>query len=357
MQTERIYLPFVFSSIFDKIIKKEKKELSMTEIKNILIRLPNWLGDMVMATAFVQAVKTHYPNAAIDLITKKGIDFLLDYFPEHNKRFVFSKEQYKGLKGARLFGRGIRKQKKYDLFFCLPDSLSAATMGNAVWATKSIGFKKNLRFILLSNTFKKNKKLHRVEEYVDLLAQFMQKKIEVPAVVLQSEKINATDSLIININSEAVSRRLPKEKAISIIDNTRKKITNNIILVGSAAEAVLVNEVYELLFDKSNITNLAGKTTLTELIRLFAESKAVLSTDSGPAHISNALGKKTVVLFGAGNEYNTAPYNKENCVVVRLGKLACEPCVKNTCKVYGIPECLLQLDEDLITENIIKILV
>lgn len=329
----------------------------MTEIKNILIRLPNWLGDMVMATAFVQAVQTHYPAAAIDLIAKKGIDFLLDYFPPHNRRFVFSKEQHEGLQGARLFGQDIKKQKKYDLFFCLPDSLSAATMGNAVGAKKSIGFKKNVRFILLSDTFKKHKKLHRVEEYVDLLAQFVQKKIEVPPIVLRSKKISSTDSLIININSEAVSRRLPKEKAISIIDNIRKKITNNIILIGSPAEEDFVNEVYNLLLNKNNITNLAGKTTLPELVKLFAESKAMLSTDSGPAHVSNALGKKTVVLFGAGDEYNTAPYNKENCMVLRLGKLACEPCIKNTCKVYGIPECLLQLDEDLITDNIIKILV
>ena len=64
---------------------------------NILIRLPNWLGDMVMSTAFVQAVKNEYPTATIDLIAKKGIGFLLDYFPAHGQAFIFSKEEYKGL--------------------------------------------------------------------------------------------------------------------------------------------------------------------------------------------------------------------------------------------------------------------
>ena len=59
---------------------------------NILIRLPNWLGDMVMGTAFVQAVKYHYPNATIDLVAKKGIDFLLEYFPAHGQRYIFSKD-------------------------------------------------------------------------------------------------------------------------------------------------------------------------------------------------------------------------------------------------------------------------
>jgi ADP-heptose:LPS heptosyltransferase len=78
---------------------------------NILIRLPNWLGDMVMSTAFVQAVKNEYPHASIDLVAKKGIDFLLDYFPSHTQRFVFSKDEYKGISGAWKFGKKIAAQK------------------------------------------------------------------------------------------------------------------------------------------------------------------------------------------------------------------------------------------------------
>ncbi len=328
----------------------------MTEVKNILIRLPNWLGDMVMATALVEAVKRYYPNAEVDLIAKQGIDFLLEYFPAYNKRIVFSKHEYEGLKGARAFGKKIREEKKYDLFFCLPDSLSAATMGVAINARKSIGFKKNVRFLLLTNIYKKNKKLHRVEEYVDLLSQFLKKKIDVPPVSLSTDKNKFLNTLIININSEALSRRLPKEKAISIINTIRKNIPNEIILVGSPAESQFVNDVYEMLDDKNNISNFAGQTSLPQLVSLFASCKAVLSTDSGPAHVSNALGKNTIVLFGAGNEFNTAPYNKDFCTVIRLGKLACEPCVNNICELYGIPECLLQLDEYIIVEKLQKVL-
>ena len=328
----------------------------MTEVKNILIRLPNWLGDMVMATSFVEAVKKNYPEAEVDLIAKQGIDFLLDYFPSHNKRIVFSKKDYEGLKGARAFGKKIRREKKYDLFFCLPDSLSAATMGAAINAKKSIGFKKNIRFLLLTNIYKKHKKLHRVEEYIDLLAQFTKKKIDVPPVYLQTDENKFSNTLIININSEASSRRLPKEKAISIINTIRKNIQHEIVLIGSPAESEFVMEVYQLLDDKKNIANLSGKTSLQELVMLFASCKAVLSTDSGPAHLSNALNKNTLVLFGAGDEFNTAPFNKDFCTVLRLGKLACEPCVNNRCELYGIPECLLQLDEHIITEKIQEML-
>jgi len=76
-----------------------------------------------------------------------------------------------------------------------------------------------------------------------------------------------------------------------------------------------------------------------------ASAKAVLTTDSGPAHLANSLGVPTIVLFGAGNELNTAPYNKQHLNTIRAGKLECEPCVRNTCKLYGIPKCMQLIDE------------
>ena len=315
---------------------------------NILIRLPNWLGDMVMSTAFVQAVKEYFPGATIDLIAKKGIDFLLDYFPQHEQRFIFSKEENKGLGGAYRFGKMIGQQKKYDLFFCLPDSFSSAVMGQAIGAKERIGHIKELRSLFLTNAFAKKKNVHRVEEYIDLLQQFTKSEIKIPRVQLHQPPAEKKNAIIININSEASSRRLPKEKAISIISTIRHKITQEIILVGSAKEAAFVDEVYLALPDKTNITNMAGKTNLKEMVELLNSSRVMLTTDSGPAHVANALGVHTIVLFGAGNENNTAPYNKINRQIIRLGQLPCEPCINNTCKLYGVPECLVQLDENII---------
>ena len=71
----------------------------------------------------------------------------------------------------------------------------------------------------------------------------------------------------------------------------------------------------------------------------------ILSTDSGPAHLANAIGLPVVVLFGAGNEFNTAPFNKQKRMIIRYGQLNCEPCVKNTCKLYDVPKCMEMLDE------------
>lgn len=324
-------------------------------VMNIVIRLPNWLGDMVMSTAFVQAVQKAYPQACIDVIAKKGIDFLLDYFPPHDQRFVFSKEAYKGLTGAWKFGKHIAAQKKYDIFFCLPDSFSSAVMGKAIGAKQRVGFNKELRSVLLTHGYTRPPDLHRVEEYVNLLQQFLKMQLHIPAVKLQATALK-TNAVVININSEAVSRRLPKDKAVSIITAVRNIIADDIVLVGSNKEAAFVEDVFNALPSKQNISNKAGKTSLPELMELFAGSKAVLTTDSGPAHVANALGVDTLVLFGAGNEKNTAPYNASNRSIIRLGMLSCEPCVSNTCKLYGVPKCLDKLDENMIAATLKNIL-
>lgn len=305
-----------------------------------------------MSSAFVKAVRDMYPGATIDLIAKKGIDVLLDFFPEHDQRYIFSKEEFHGLTGAWKFGRQIRQQKKYDLFFCLPDSLSSAVMAYATSAVKRIGYRKEGRGLLLTASFNKKTGLHRVEEYQDLLQQFTGKTLPKATVRLKGPGKQKQEYIVININSEAVSRRLPKEKAVQLIDSVRKIYAGDIFLAGSNKEAAFVDEVYTSLASRTSIINLAGATPIPELSGFLEGAQLVLTTDSGPAHLSNALGTHTIVLFGAGNENNTAPYNQDLRSIIRLNQLSCEPCTRNTCKLYGIPACLTKLDDKIIVNEI-----
>ncbi len=325
------------------------------EVKNILIRMPNWLGDMVMASAFVEAVAALYPAAVIDVIVKKGIDFLAGHFPQVKEKYVFSKAEYKGIAGAWRFGKKISAAKKYDIVFCLPDSFSSAVMARATGAKKIVGYKKELRSFLLTNRYATKKNLHRVEVYLDLLRLFSGKDVKTPVVQLMVPGAEKKNTLVINVNSEAASRRLPFAKAISLIDAVRKNTTQQIILIGGPGEKPFVDSVYEALVTAEGITNMAGQTTLPQLLQLLAGCTVMLSTDSGPAHLANAVGVHTVVLFGAGNETNTAPFNASK-TIIRLGQLPCEPCVSNTCKKFDEPHCLTLLDEMLVTQSVIAAL-
>jgi ADP-heptose:LPS heptosyltransferase len=306
---------------------------------------------MVMSVAFLNELYRQYPDAEISVIAKKGIHELLPFFPPIKYSFIFNKEEYKGIGGVIKFGKQIRAKENFDLFFCLPDSFSSALMGFATGTKKRIGYRKELRSFLLTHDYKKPGSLHRVEEYLELLGLYTERERGTPKVVLTHPFIKK-DHLVVNINSEASSRRLTVNKAVEEIDELRRRINNPIFLIGAPNEKAFVEEVFEKLQDKNGVENLAGKTNLASLIELLASAQLMLSTDSGPAHLANALGTYTIVLFGAGKETNTAPFNEDLRTIIRLNKLSCEPCQKNICVRYEVPQCLQQLDVSMIVSKI-----
>jgi len=312
----------------------------------ILIRLPNWLGDVVMSTAFVKAVRQLYPDTQIDVIIKKELGGIASLIPGLNKIYLFSKQEYEGLPGVYRFGKSLRAEK-YDLFFCLPDSLSSAVMGWGTRSKKRIGFSKEGRFFLMTNSYKKPPNLHRADEYISLLEQFTGKKITERLVNLHAKTTEHNyNQVVLNFNSEAISRRMPIDKGKRLISSLTNAFKNTkFILVGSPKEKEYIDELLNGVENSEQVENCAGKTSLEGLCQLMASSKAILTTDSGPAHLANSLNVPTIVLFGAGNEFNTAPYNKQFLRVIRAGQLECEPCVRNTCKLYGIPKCMQLIDE------------
>jgi ADP-heptose:LPS heptosyltransferase len=219
-------------------------------------------------------------------------------------------------------------------------------MGWGTRAKKRIGFNKEGRFFLMTNGYKRPSNLHRTDEYIDLLEQFAGKKIAERSVRLENKTANRNNQVILNFNSEAVSRRMPLDKGKQLIATLTATYKNiKFIVVGSPKEKEYVDDLLNNIGNNGQIENHAGQTNLEGLCDLIASSAAVLTTDSGPAHLANALGVPTIVLFGAGNEHNTAPYNKQFLTVIRAGQLGCEPCVRNTCKLYGIPKCMQLIDE------------
>jgi ADP-heptose:LPS heptosyltransferase len=317
----------------------------------ILVRLPNWLGDMVMSVGALHQVRHFWPEAKLSVIVKKGLHDLLPHFPPTVHQFIFSKEEYEGLRGVWRFGRMIRQHQKFDLYISFPDSFSAALMGLATGARERIGFKKEGRQMLLTQSFNRPKGLHRADEYVALLQAYS--GIEAaPVTITLQHPYKSTGHVVVNINSEASSRRLTPAKAKEIIEAVRNCTTQPVILIGGPKEKTFVDEVMRSLSVREGITSMAGETSLPQLVKVLATASVVLTTDSGPAHLANALGTQTVVLFGAGNEINTSPYNRNALQVIRLNKLACEPCTKNVCVRFGTPQCLELLETPRIIQAV-----
>ncbi|MBF9253412.1 lipopolysaccharide heptosyltransferase II [Pontibacter sp. 172403-2] len=331
----------------------------------ILVRLPNWLGDMVMSTGFLQVLRHSFPEAQVDVIIKAEYKSLAQFLPGGiSGVHTFPKAKYKGLRGAYRFGR-LLAPYKYDLFFSLPDSFSAGVMGWATGAKYRIGYRNEGRALLFTHAYARPKAHHRVDAYSYLLEQYLGKpidkvpvalladaSIEVPASIKKSDEL---PRIVLNFNSEAQSRRMPVLKAVSILQGLAQRIKAEYLLLGGPKDTAFVEEIMALAGNLAHVKSLAGKTSLPELVSIMAAADLVITTDSGPAHVANSLNRKMLVFFGAGDEASTGPYNRHMAEVMQVPNLICVPCRANTCR-FGVPLCLLQQDEALLVERAVALL-
>lgn len=308
---------------------------------------------MVMAAPALQLLMTEFPDSKFTLIVKKGLEGILSCFKGTYTIQIFDKANYPGLLGAYQFGKKLQL-KSDDYFICFPNSLSSALMSYASNAGLRLGYPKEGRGIMLTHRPSFPKDIHRVEQYFNLInVGLKMRKTGCPAVKLSSpasEKGEIINQLLVSFNSEAKSRRMPVSKAISILHHIHQLPFDKVILLGGPKD-VAYNELILSGVSSEKISSLAGKTSLEELAKLMSQSKLLLTVDSGPSHLANALGLKTVVMHGADDELNTEAYNKELVYGLRYGQLPCEPCVKNICKLGEESPCLLKLEEARIYET------
>jgi ADP-heptose:LPS heptosyltransferase len=226
----------------------------------ILVRLPNWLGDVVMSTAFIGAVKQFYPTAQVDVIIKKELSSIASLIPGLTKIHSFSKDEFKGLGGVYRYGKLLRTEN-YDIFFTLPDSLSAAIMGKATGAKQRIGFSKEGGFFLLTKVLKRPKNVHRVDEYLSILEQLKEMPVTGRKVSLHATDGKPNGLILLNFNSEAESRRMPLDKGQTLL----KLLTNTFTqarfgLIGGPKDAVFIEQLLVNAGNQDRIENYTGKT-------------------------------------------------------------------------------------------------
>jgi lipopolysaccharide heptosyltransferase II len=322
---------------------------------NIAVRTPNWLGDVVMSAAFFQQCTHMFPGASIDAIARTPLDSLVSLFPSVNHCYPFPRESRHSVHALCRFSSSLRNHSHYDIFFCLPDSFSSAMMARVSAAPERIGYRGQLRSVFLTKALVKPAGLHRVEEYVSLLAPFgslPQKPYPVRIPPPLSSGISTslrTPYIIFHGCSEAVSRTVPLSKAISVVGALRKHFDVPVVLCGTQRQRRYNESIADAFDTRGQLYDLTGTTSLSNLCEILHGAYAVVATDSGVAHLANAVETKTVVLFGAGNEHTTAPYNRAYCKVVRASGPECQRCVSNKCR-FDIPRCLEAISEEHICD-------
>ncbi|NGX61667.1 MAG: ADP-heptose--LPS heptosyltransferase 2 [Chlamydiae bacterium] len=336
--------------------------------KNILIRMPNWLGDAVMGTPVIEDVRKNWPEANITVMCQGSVHSLLLGNPHIDEIFSFSRPNEFLRREERRNIIARLQQGKYDLGILLPNSFSSAWW---LWrgdVKRRIGFRNDFRSFLLTDPLpfpKERGKEHLVNTYKRHLsplgiplsntdpALYVTEKERKAISTLFSQYEIPLDAKIVGINPGAAYGTAKCWLPERFHEVTKKLLADPTVYVlyfGDATGSSLVESICDEL-PPSRVFNLAGKTNLRELLALIQRCNAFLTNDSGPMHIAAALKTPLVALFGSTNDVATGPY-KHGVVIHK--HVECSPCYKRVCPIDF--RCMKRIESDEVYETLKKLL-
>ncbi|MDN5055446.1 glycosyltransferase family 9 protein [Aliarcobacter butzleri] len=288
-------------------------------IKEIFIEIPSWLGDAIMATPAIENLIKTYPDAQITLLGSFVSTQAFQGYPNIKKVIVDdtkkSGNRYKNLISlAKSIG-------KVDLAISFRRSISSKFMMFFIKAKKKFNYRRLTK-----------KEIHLCIRYNDFVNKVLNLKNEVGDLKLYFKPFNyGKPTLGINPGATygSAKRWYPEEFAKIAIEMSKKY---DIVIFGGPAETNIAKDIENELVSKgiTNYQNLAGKTTIPELIEKIAGLDLFITNDSGPMHIAAAYKVKTIAIFGPTKFTETNQWNNPNGEIVTKN-LDCAPCMKRVC--------------------------
>ena len=309
---------------------------------NIIVRMPNWIGDLVMATPVLADVRKNFPQASITAMCRRPICALLEKDGAIDELFCFSKPVSGFVR--REEERDIvetLKEGKFDVGILLTNSFSSAWWFWQGGVKRRIGFSGHGRSLLLTDRPKRGQG-HQVEVYKRVLEPLGIGVSETaPRLFVSEQEMGEARELLrqrgytggklVGINPGAAygsAKCWPEERfrevALRLIGEGM-----TVVFFGDGATAELVKRIYIGL--PNGAINLAGATNLRELMCLIRLCDVLVTNDSGPMHIGAAFGVPLVALFGSTDDLVTGPYGQAEAVIHK--RPSCSPCFKRVCPI------------------------
>lgn len=336
----------------------------MNTPENIIVRMPNWVGDLVMATPVLADLKKAFPTASITAMCKKPMCELLEKDEAVDEVFCFARAKNEFSRRVDL--RDIIAKidvGKYDLGILLTNSFSSAWWFWQGKVKRRIGYRAHFRRILLTDPLSMPKeKMHQVVKYKRILEPLgIPVSQTTPRLYLGDEEIDESKELLyqrgykkgkklIGINPGAAygsAKCWPKERFRELAMKLLLETDAYIVFFGDTKTASLVKEIAGGLPER--VINLAGVTSLRELACIIKDCSILVTNDSGPMHIGAALEVPLVALFGSTDDEATGPYGQKENVVNK--RVKCSPCMKRVCPIDF--RCMKEISVDEIVERVL----
>ena len=300
----------------------------------VIVRLPNWLGDTVMAVPALRAIRSAWPAAAVLLagpwaqtLAGQGLGDTLVNYPRSWRGRLATADTVLAFRG--------------ELAILLPNSFEAALAARYWGARRRVGFAVNGRSLLLTDRVPSAPRLHQVDAYLRLVEHLgLEVESRVPWLseppAAGDDRVRARELLDeVAPRGQRVGLHLGADYGPAklwplarVIDGCGALAAAGLtpILLGAPRDAPSAAEVVTA----TRAASLVGRDDPMLLPALLSELDALVAGDTGVSHLAAALGVPVVALFGPTDPALSAPRGP---ATVLVHSVPCAPCFYRVCPI------------------------
>ncbi|MGB7921943.1 MAG: glycosyltransferase family 9 protein, partial [Pyrinomonadaceae bacterium] len=334
----------------------------------LVVRLRS-IGDTVLATPALHALRRFLPHARIDVLLENWVAPVLHGFAEVDH--IITVERGSALSRARV-ARELRAAR-YDVAFNLHGGTTATLLTRASGATHRVGYP-NYQYSRLHN--------HLAPSPLELWGQGKTHSVEQQLALLGWTGVPVSDRprtrlTVTNEAKAAIASRLRAAGLDAALEpfalihpaaafESKQWAVNNFARVAEDLEARGLAVVAIAAPDESSIVAALSENSsarihaltdlsLPEVTALAARARIFVGNDSGIAHIASAVDAPSVVIFGSSNVAHWHPWATAPAEVVRE-EMPCAPCPGYTCSEFDAPECIRRVTVECVREAIERVI-
>jgi heptosyltransferase II len=336
------------------------RELTKERIGRVVVRGANWVGDAVMTVPALRELRRVLPGAHVTLATRPwaegifaGADFIDDLLIADERR---------GARGFLSQASGWRA-RRFDLAVLFPNAFAPALAAFVARVPFRFGYRADGRAPLLTHAVPVpawRGERHEAFYYLNLVAELERALtgatgIEARAprhglLIDETRKAEAVGILqgrgvqaalggdapaarplvaLCPGSTNSRAKRWPAERFAALADMLVEKTGAQVLLVGAREEMEVSNEVVGRMHHAPVV--LTGETSLAQSAAILSFVDLLVTNDTGPAHLADALGRPTLVIFGPTNPLTTRPFGETAEIVRRPPD--CAPCMLRDCPI------------------------
>lgn len=332
----------------------------MASERILLIRLSS-LGDIVLTTPAIRAVRAHFPDAYIAMLVAKQSAEILRENPHLNEIITFDRLAKNKDTGEMLRIIRLLRERKFTLAIDLQRKFRTEMLMYFSGAAERIG-KGRFSTVRVHEQITK----HATAHYFELLhaAEIPAEDQRLEVFLAESERLDAAqlfDTAGVNAGELKVGffpgagwklREWMPDRFAAIGDKLVERFNADVLIFGGPKETELVETVAGLM--KARAIPFAGNLQIRQLAACIEKCDLFLTNDTGPMHIAAGVGTPTISLFGPGNHIRFQPLGDLNQTIRHA--VPCSPCKQftNKCKDNI---CMKGIGVDEVWESVSRVLV